>query len=265
MSVTNKPDKISTAVPHSQDTDEDELSDISETSREDENSDYPSGKSGVLATAHAGINQGDGKSSKPITEIISPSIASSTIDKETGIAASSTVPDISVTGLTIDTSKGTSTVEPNGRTISKARRIEESDTDDTTSGADSSLQQTQNDTSPLADQSTIHDHDSGQNASNDSAKNLVAAAPLTRITNTNQELTVLKKSSDHQEKLRSAPKRGVSDDGDESSDESTSSESENKRPVSNRLQFGEPSICTYREYVVSITNIPSKMSCFHLL
>ena len=212
-----------------EDTDDDDLSDISERSREDDNSDPLVNKTGPFTTRDSLDKKTDSSLQASSASAFQPKSTSNLENTKNSLNAELNERR-ALAGRSSDADKPSLPLATSARVVVPARRLEQSDSDDTTSGADSQPgKPSQTDTFYSPNESADGGDETDDHKSTDSlqrtSNKIPAVSPTKSLTKQGPPATVTK-----QDDL---------DDDDESSDETNSTESQKTPEPSGKMALGE--------------------------
>lgn len=239
MSVPSKPIKSQVPTSVYDDTDDDDLSDISERSREEDTSDPVANKNTQSLTATHTDDKKDKSYSEPlrtpITGLFTPEASPDYTDKKPHFDQNYGKQALTSTRSDADQQPVLSSTA--GKSVVQARRLEHSDSDDTTSATDSHLtKQSAADKfySPDGSIGDVNDSDDQQPDSWRQHEQKESNQFKSADNKQNQSL-----SSNHQEKQKDT------DEDDNSSNETSSTESQKTPVPGGKMALGEPYIYIY--------------------
>ena len=215
-----------------EDTDDDDLSDISERSREDDNSDPLVNKTGSFTTRDSLDKKTDSSLQTSSASAFQPKSTSNLETTKNSLNAELTERR-ALAGRSSDADKPSLPLATSARVVVPARRLEHSDSDDTTSGADSqpgkpSLTDTFYSPNESADGGDETDDQKSTDSLQRTSNKIPAVSPTKPLTEQGPPATVTKQDD-----------LDDNDDDDESSDETSSTESQKTPGPSGKMALGE--------------------------
>lgn len=212
-----------------EDTDDDDLSDISERSREDDNSDPLVNKTGPFTPRDSLDKKTDSSLQTSSTSAFQPKSSSNLENPKKSLNAELNERR-ALAGRSSDADKPSLPLATSARVVVPARRLEHSDSDDTTSGADSqpgkpSLTDTFYSPNESADGGDETDDQKSTDSLQRTSNQIPAVSPTKSLTKQGPPATVTKQDD--------------VDNDDESSDETSSTESQKTPEPSGKMALGE--------------------------